>query len=743
MLNSKTIKTTLLAGACAISSQAAMGAAPVQAADRVGSAADGSPKAIQFALADQASPDSAVAGRRVAAAEEVSGAPDEIVVTAQKRAERLQDVPISIAVLSGNALDKSSINSAAEALRTVAGVSVMEAYQGSGSLVTIRGVAAGGPLFGGASPVSYYVDSVPFGLIKSAIAPNAQAFDLQQVEVLRGPQGTLYGSNAQNGVVRILTHDAELDGFDFKARVSGSATKGGGDNYQGDMAVNVPIIDGVLAARAVLGYENNSGWIDTPGPRNANDSEVKNARLKINAQPNDNLSVGLSAWISRADYGMPSFGNSDDFNTVAAPQPVTTDFDAYGLKIGYDFPTFTVTSGTSYLRYRNTGYLNLAPLGIFIAPGVPINLFTSQGARITTEELNLASTNSSAWRWTAGAMYRHDSEDLLQANLPTTAATSTKMLSKSYAVYGELTRLLFDKKVELTAGVRHFVDKQSNVAVSSGGVRDSDTFKATTPRFVVTVHPNRQSTIYASYSQGFRSGVVQGPPLPDALKFTNPDKLRNYEMGAKGTLMDGMISYDAAVYYIDWKDVQQLITVPVVTGGVSIPRAAIVNSESASGPGADLSLSIRPVADLTLTAQFSWNNLTFDENVISGGQVLFAKGARLNFSPKYTGGASAEYAFPLGGDLRGKLSLSGNYTSTQAYRGLVGGAAVSEDGDKMFVARADFSVLFSERFGVTAFIDNLTNERGTPVRTPYLPATDDWDFRTRPRTVGVRLTYGM
>jgi iron complex outermembrane recepter protein len=732
MLRSTTIRCTLAAVACAISFSAHA------VADQ------------QLAQADEgASPSPASVGGQAASSQESSKPVtlEEVVVTAQKRAERLQDVPISIAVLGGTDLDKSSVQGVTEALSTVPGVSVMQAYQGGGTLITVRGVAAGGPLFGGASPIAYYIDSVPFGLIKTAIAPDAQAFDLQQVEVLRGPQGTLYGSSALNGVVRILTNDADLNNFDFKARVSDSGTVGGGDNYQGDMAVNVPIIDGVLAARAVLGYDKESGWIDTPNARDVNDAEIKNARLKINAQPVDNLSIGLSAWISRADYGAPSIGNSHDFDTATLPQPVTTDFDAYGLKVGYNFQDFTVTSATSYFKYSNTGYLDLSVLGYFISPGVPIDLFTTQDARVTTEEINFASTNSGVWRWTAGGMFRHDSEQLSQANLPLPGANITDELSTSYAGYGELTRLFFHDQLELTAGVRRFLDQQSNqdFDFSSVGIPDGGKFNATTPRLVLTLHPNNESTIYTSFSEGFRSGLVSGPPLPSSLEYTKPDTLRNYEVGAKGTLMNGVVSYDSAVYFIDWRGVQQLITVPVDVGGVTIPETAIVNAQSASGPGVDLSLAVRPVANLTLSATFSWNDLTFDRNVISGGQILFGKGNRLNFSPEYTGGASAAYGFPLGSNgWRGEVSVSGNYTSAELYRSLLGSAVVSGTGDSMLIARTDFSIISTQKWRVTAFVENLTNDRGTPIVTPYLlTGSNDWNDRIRPRTAGLRFAYGL
>src|ERR1700761_1185446 len=174
---------------------------------------------------------------------------DEIVVTAQKREQRIQDVPISLSVMGGAELDKSSIQSVSDALGLVPGVAVNVTGQGGETRLTVRGVTASGPLFAGPSPIGYYLDSVPFGLVRSAVEPDANTYDLNRIEVLRGPQGTLYGASALNGVVRVLTNDANLDRFELNARVIDSYTQNGGNNPRGDLAVNVPLIEGKLAVR--------------------------------------------------------------------------------------------------------------------------------------------------------------------------------------------------------------------------------------------------------------------------------------------------------------------------------------------------------------------------------------------------------------------------------------------------------------------------------------------------------------
>src|SRR5262249_32846561 len=153
------------------------------------------------------------------------------------------------------------------------------------TLMAVRGVSAAGSILKGSSPIGYYLDSVPFGFVREAFLPDVGAYDLERVEVLRGPQGTLYGASAEAGGVRGLTHEADVQKFDFKARGSVSTTDGGGTGFRGDAAINVPVVEGKLAVRAVAGYEDVAGWIDRPSKKDANYGDIQTYRLKVNAAP--------------------------------------------------------------------------------------------------------------------------------------------------------------------------------------------------------------------------------------------------------------------------------------------------------------------------------------------------------------------------------------------------------------------------------------------------------------------------
>jgi iron complex outermembrane receptor protein len=660
---------------------------------------------------------------------------EEIVVTAQMRTERLEDVPISISVLDGASLDGLTSPGIAEALNRVPGVSITTAGQSGGTQLTVRGVTAGQPLFSSSSPIGYYLDSTPFGLIKSAIVPDVAPYDLQRVEVLRGPQGTLYGASAQNGVVRVLTNDANLDEFELKARSSISSTENGGANYRADMAVNVPIVKGKLAGRLVMGYEDWSGWIDKPTGKDANDARIKNARLKLNAQPTDALSLGLTAWVSRSDQGAPPYSGDGLTSPVLIDEPIRTDYDAFGFKVGYQFSKFSVTATTSYLDYENRGELDLFA-------GNFATLFTGLDSKIVTQEINVTSTNDSRWRWSLGAIYR-EGEDRLRQLLPgfIPAPIDFYDRSESYAVFGQITRLFFDGKLELTAGLRHFEDDVTNGEnVRNTGVpgeplyRAKSSFDADSPRLVVTWHPSKRSTIYASYAEGFRSGFNQNanaaslPPL-------DADTLKNYEIGAKGRLWGDSISYDAAVYYIDWEDVQQ--TIGVLPPGSSTTVTALLNGDSASGMGAEFVVSIEPIDGLLIGAGLNWNNLEMDKDVISSDLVLFSAGDRLNLSPEYTANASISYEFPLG-RFMGRFSASGNYTSKQAVHFENDGSLWVAVGDTIITSRASFAIESDDQWTAMLFVENLNNEMDAITRSGFSPV---WGTYARPRTGGLQFEY--
>jgi len=667
---------------------------------------------------------------------------EEVTVTAQRREEQLEDVPIAITVLGGVDLDGFTGEDVTNALVAVPGVKITEGILNGTTQLSLRGVAAAAETNTGSSPVAYYIDSVPFGFVRSAIAPDPPAYDLDRVEVLRGPQGTLYGASALNGVVRVLTRDPNLKEFELKARTSLASTDKGSESYRGDLVVNAPIIDDKLGARLAIGYADLGGWIDSLNATDINDSQSQNIRLKIGAQPTERLSLGLMMWRSRTDVGSQSVSDDHDVYPGTQKSEGSVDYDTYGLDLGYQSASFSLTSVSSYIDFKNPGRLDWSP---FTFLGISGFLESEFDAKVFAQEITLNSTQEGPWRWTLGGFYRDAEDQFYQRADSIEYRIRNWNTSESFAAFGELTRVLADGKFEVTAGLRYFEDE-----VSSMEDVDLDdpapkvdvaqtTFQHTSPRAVFAWHPDDQSTVYASYARGFRSGYNQtlfALSLMPTLEAVNEDELNNYEVGWKSNVLDGRLAFDASVYYMDWQDVQMELCVRFSVGCETVG----VNGSSASGLGVDLVVSARPADRLTLGFNASWNDLATDQQILAGDVVLFEAGERLSHSAEYNLGASLSFGFPIGaGGLEWEFSASANYSSGVTVKSFLAPVVTTTKGDYILDSRASFALLSPDRWTLELYAENIANERGTPM-------DDQIEFyarRLRPRTIGLQLEYRL
>jgi len=675
---------------------------------------------------------------------------EEVIVTAQKRSERLQDVPISISVLSGDELDSSTLQGVSEALNAVPGVATFPDSPGGGTEIIVRGVGTVAALYSGSSAIGYYLDSVPFSFVRQGFEPDSGMFDLDHVEVLRGPQGTLYGADSLNGIVRVITKAADLNDFDFKARTSLSSTYYGGENHDADFAVNIPIVDGKLAVRAVVGDAKDSGWINTPTASHVNTADLSNYRFKVNAQPTDDLSIRLSAAHSIADYGSTSTADGNRLFDFPGAQPYSLDYDAYGMTVNYQLPALTITSNTSYLLFSNPFLFQLSP-----SLTAPVAAYEDNTSRTVAEELLLNSRDTGDWRWSAGGFYR-DEKDVSFAYLtggpPVPGLWTFNDFTKSYAIFGEVGHRFFFDQLWWTLGARYFHDDVGNQNNAPDPIAGTSlaligtTFSHTSPRAVITWKPDADAMLYASYSQGFRSGLLQNQfvfaVLPNA-PAAKPDTLSNYEIGAKGDLLDHRVAYDISAYYMNWRDIQQVFDVFVPGTNDTETAAVISNSGSASGPGVDFGLTMRPIDRLNLNVNASWNGLEIRSPVYSEGARLLAVGDRPTLSPELTAGGSADYTFPLGGSgFKGVPAFGINYISPLASKFLAGTplTSLTAPNQHTMLARANFTVEAPAHWTVMLYVDNLFNYQETPYTNPSNQDLSE-DVRLRPRTVGIQVTY--
>jgi outer membrane receptor protein involved in Fe transport len=681
---------------------------------------------------------------------------EEIIVTAQKREQSLRDVPLAISAIQGDALDRATAPDLKEALRSVPGVVTDTNYNNGATLISVRGIQ-NTVAEGGSPTVGFYLDSVPFGGVKNGILPDASPYDLERVEVLRGPQGALYGAGSMVGLIRVLTHDPVLDAFDFKGRASVSDTRFGDISYRGDAAINLPIVTDKLAARVVVSYNDIGGWLDRPGNNDANDGTNATVRLKLKAQPTEELTLGASAWFSRLRLDMPPISGNGRTNRFGFDQPVATDYNIYNFKADYDFGSFVATSATSYVDYSTVSTLEYFGIFNIFDPVTGQQVFqtltTSIGSKVFSQELTLSSTGDGPWQWTIGGMYRNAKDRYHQNRSGYLAPRLQRDTSRSIAFYGQLSRSLFDDRLEIAGGLRYFHDNVGTRELSrtsvvggipAGGlVKDNRTFNRLSPEATLTWKAAERVNLYARYAEGFRSGFTQEAQVYDQIPnppSVKPDILRNYELGAKGDILGGVISFEAVLYYQKWDQIKAAELFNVGTASAPSYIQIFANGQSGSGLGAELGLTVRPARGLSLSGNFGWNDLTSDADIVSGAPgspVTVRKGQRFVNSAKYNASASIDYGREINAS-GAEAYISGSMSYVSPKFSQVGSNPVKSD--SLTVVNASVGLRTKRHWSIGVFVDNLTDENGAAYRAPFAPS-GDWDSRLRPRTIGLQASY--
>lgn len=391
---------------------------------------------------------------RVASAEptDKGDALQEIVVTAEKRSSTIQDTPISMSALSGDQMQQEGITGITGIVESIPGLSMRTAGPGQTEL-EMRGLSSSG----GASPtVGFYLNDYPLTAPAAALVGKVvidpDLFDLNRVEVLRGPQGTLYGSGSMGGTVKLVTNEPKLNVFEGSVEATGSGTAGGGFNRGGNLMLNLPLIDDRLALRVIATDKYTDGWINriveptfpvptSPGPScgpgwpgctrgdvtavaptavvpRVNWERLQGGRLEMLAKPTDGLKIDALAIYQKIttgdynEYDLPPGITNAHYQPTNSNEPIVDEFKLFGLTATYDTSVAQLTSATAYYsRVENQtqdtteAVYSLLPLYGQTSQFVP-NLFSEiDTTRQFSEELRAASTAESALQWIAGAFY--------------------------------------------------------------------------------------------------------------------------------------------------------------------------------------------------------------------------------------------------------------------------------------------------------------------------------------------------
>lgn len=701
-MTKRTLTTTLACGACLM---AFATSAQARGADRA------SETALHARLgADQAKSAAGYAqsgGARPASGDDQNSAADsrdsDIVVTASKRSQKLRDVPSAITVLSSDFLEQQGANTIRDYATLTPGLLVRDQGNPGVGTVIIRGLSTGSGSQSATSVV--YFDEIPFGS-NSYVAPQPELADIESIEVLKGPQGTLYGASNLGGVVRIISKKADASRFSGNARVEGVAVDGGGSGYMARATLNIPIVADRLAARVSGFYRKVPGFADNVGTnkKNVNDGESVGARISLRWTPTDNLSVEATGQIQRisADGYAYQANANGTIDPIYGRRQYNMFFDAgsevkyktAALTIDYDLGIGTLTATGSYnksLSYfdrdTNGPFASLLPLFNY-APGTGLALPTNLDIRKTTGEVRFVSDRLGRIEFLAGAFATREKKDGTVRVNAYDAATMTPVAGDAFlllrsdvvgkydevAAFGNAT-FYFTDDLDVTGGLRY-----SHIENFTGSTTGGLLFGAPSLPQTVTEHTDNVVTYLATLrwrptstistfiraASGFRPGIAQNNPNPPpgAQTSIRPDTVWNYEAGLKGSALDGKLTFDASIYHIDWKDVQLT--------GVYNGLVLGANAGKAEVDGAEVQLSLLPTQFLTVRGGVGYADARITR---ISPQATASVGARagdpLPLNPKWTASLVADQRIPLSADLEAEFGGTLRYEAKKftAYPG--------------------------------------------------------------------------
>jgi outer membrane receptor protein involved in Fe transport len=712
---------------------------------------------------------------------------DEVIISATRRDENIQDVPISVTAYQQEELTAKGVVGFEGLAVETPGV-VLNRPTANFNNFTARGVATNGYGANLQGTVAVYIDELPISTIGNSTNIDPTLFDVERVEFLRGPQGTLFGSGSLAGALRILTKRPDLNEFDMSALVDLGQTDGDALRQRYNVMVNAPIVKDTLGLRVVGFYRDEEGWVDNIGTGKDNSNTLIDwgGRATLLWEPTDRLSIKVLASYEKStpeDSGLINPALGWDKRRSDRPDLFVGKLTNYNVTVDYQFDGAKLTSSSTWSSFDQKFFVDLAgTFGGAIAFGLD-----AMGYMDTfVEEARLVSDPGGKWDWSIGGFYLdrrldvdymyRSREDFLALRGITGLTDEyyqkqyTHFLSHEKALFGELT-YRFTDDLWATGGLRYgSVDAQgfteggynSNYLVNAlffiPGPLTITTIpeakgrkvEATDPswKFSVSWRPVPTMTTYFTYSTGFRTPVVNAfggrPSLIDPTDLIIPagadsDDLTNYELGLKGRWFDGKLYANLALYYIDWQNIQ------VQANRVSDSVQFATNIGGAVSKGFEWEIVALPVEGLTLGLNGSVNeakvtDLTAQEAAISGAE----KGSRLAF-PRFQASAYVNYRWNFSDNVEGNVSLvyahvgsfPGSFPNTPGRPTVP--SPVYDKTDSWDVVNGAFAVAFN-KVTVGAYVENLFDDHAITYVHPE--AFLDGRYATqRPRTVGVRVSY--
>lgn len=602
---------------------------------------------------------------------------DAIVVTAQRRDENLQDVPATVTAFGADEVKQAQIHDFGDVSTRTPGVQ-FDAFPASQPRIAIRGVGSFDRGAAGDPSAAVFLDEIY--LARSA-AVAFDAFDLERIEILKGPQGTLYGRNVVGGAINVVTRRPQLDSFD----AAGEATIGNFERFEAAGFINAPFADGKAAARASLSWRTHDGYVtNTFTGDDVEDQDTLSGRLQFRVEPRDGVQLSLSLDGTRDRATGPAQHVLDldlsdplsGFWTVDRDRERTAgafagfqDRDTWGLraegKWDLSFATLTYVGSYRDLRY-STAYDfdggNATTNFIDISGG------NDEASDFSSNELRLSSLPESSVQWVVGVYgfnVQTDRQDILALDIGGvgTEIYDQRATTESLAVFGDATVPVTDR-ISLIGGLRYSKDDKTYRVSNTDGdsifrasgpfdVTVSDAYSAVTYRLGAEFNPSDDHLFYVMVSSGFKSGGFQDNPSSgaDAADGFEPEYATQVELGAKSSFLDGRLIWNNTVYLMDYTDLQTRRTLPNLT-------TVTDNAGAATIKGYETYLSWRPGQGLRLVASYGYTDARFDEFEpdpgvdYSGNRLSRSPVHKLVLSPSYDLQTSGGWALRFAGDYR-------------------------------------------------------------------------------------------
>ncbi|SBV37977.1 TonB-dependent receptor, plug [uncultured Stenotrophomonas sp.] len=702
---------------------------------------------------------------------------DTITVTAGKLKESVREIAGSASAVTDQQLQDIGAQSLADYIGRTPGV-VFNNYQPGVSHVVMRGITTSSGNVQGQPTTGYFLNEVPLTEPGWTIAiPDVDAFDLNRVEVLRGPQGTLFGSASMGGAVNYVANVADSGGFDAAAEVTLSQTRNADPGFAAKAMVNLPIKQDLFAVRAVAQYRDDPGFLDNigTGRKGANDTTLGGGRLSVVLTPSEATTLtwlSLLQNIDNADNGYRIAGLGDLQRNTATPEFTKTEIAVHSLRLDQDLGFADFTALAAYQKKQQDWRFDYTPIRGAYNADLDLNLtsplYIESGgeSRGKSIELRLSSKPGGRIDWLVGGMYFDSDKDLYEQIGAAGAAAAfdqsalfgpgsgaviapdgeifnslhTPLSGSEAALFGEAS-FHFNEQWKATVGGRLFRTKVSGsttrfgfstwpgAPVVSPQQTEEEGFN---PKVALSWQPTADVMVYGLVSEGFRFGEpnasgISAYPIPSGSK---SDSLVNYELGTRTSWAGGRLLLDATLFYVDWQDIQLRLGTPDFVNYAS-------NGGKAYSRGIEFASTWRPVDAFEWQATATWQRARLDDDLFILWYGTAPKGSQLPGSADWTVSNLLSWHF----DTRfyPVLSLSHQYVGggISDLNSAVPGVAPNRQGNYNL-----FDLRYRMTFGntdVTLFGSNLTDKRG--VTRSVAETNGIGEGLVRPRTVGVTVHW--